>query len=88
MSDQHRPQLDEIAVGRVLDFDDAPGVLATSDLLPVDVDHGVGADDSEGDRLPELLDLLLVVFVLVAVREETYFLKSTLLSLFGPKQQS
>ena len=73
MSDQHRPQLDEVAVGRVLDFDDAPGVLATSDLLPVDVDHGVGADDSEGDRLPELLDLLLVVFVLVAATEQSEF---------------
>ena len=66
MGDQHRSKLDEIAVCRIFHFHYAPGILTASDLLSVDLDHGVGANDGEGDRLAKLLNLRLVILILVA----------------------
>ncbi|MDA4132869.1 MAG: hypothetical protein OK454_07070 [Thaumarchaeota archaeon] len=44
------PQVDELAVVLILDVDDAPPVLAAADLLTVDDDGLLGADDGEGDK--------------------------------------
>jgi hypothetical protein len=63
--DQHRSQLDEVAVRRIFDLDDSPRILPTSNLLAVNLDHRVGAHDREGDGLAKLLNLLLVVFILI-----------------------
>ena len=69
MGDEHRPQLDEIAVLGVLNLHDSPGILATSDLLASDLDEGVGADDGEGNGLAQVLHLVLEVFVFVAKKK-------------------
>ena len=66
MGDQHRPKLDKIAVCRIFHFHYAPGILTASDLLSVYLDHGIGANDGEGDRLAKLLNLRLVILILVA----------------------
>jgi hypothetical protein len=44
-------EVDELAVSLVLDVDHAPAVLATADLLAVDDDGLLTADDGEGDDL-------------------------------------
>lgn len=49
-AEQEVPQIDELAVVLVLDVDDAPPVLATSDLLAVDNDRLLGANDGEGNE--------------------------------------
>lgn len=47
---QHLPELDEIAMRLVVDFDGTPGVGTTADSSTVGSgDVGVGADDGEGD---------------------------------------
>lgn len=51
--EQEVPQVDELAVVLVLDVDNAPSVLATTDLLAVDDDVLLGADDSEGNEVLE-----------------------------------
>ena len=66
MGDQHRSKLDEIAVCRIFHFHNAPGILTPSDLLSVYLDHGIRANDGEGDRLAKLLNLRLVILILVA----------------------
>lgn len=43
-------EVDEFAVVLVLDVDDAPAVLAATDLLAVDNDALFGTDDGEGDE--------------------------------------
>lgn len=43
-------QVDEFAVVFVLDVDDAPSVLAATDLLAVNNDGLFGTDNSEGDK--------------------------------------
>jgi len=47
---QEVPQVDELAVVLVLDVDDAPPVLPGGDLLAVDNDGLLGADDGKGDK--------------------------------------
>lgn len=44
-------EVDELAVSLVLDVDHAPAVLAAADLLAVDDDGLLTADDGEGDDL-------------------------------------
>lgn len=51
--EQEVPQVDELAVVLVLNVDNAPSVLATTDLLAVDNDVLLGADDSEGNEVLE-----------------------------------
>lgn len=51
--EQEVSQVDKLAVILVLDVDDAPPVLATTDLLAVDDDVLLGADDSEGNEVLE-----------------------------------
>lgn len=61
-------EVHELAVLLVLDIDDAPAVLAPADGLAVDEDVGLGADNGEGDFLPDVLvygDFLFVVLVCV-----------------------
>lgn len=48
---QEIPQVDELAVVLVLDVDDTPPVLAAADLLAVDDDGLLGADNSKGDEV-------------------------------------
>lgn len=43
-------EVDEFAVVLVLDVDDAPTVLAATDLLAVDNDALFGTDDGEGNE--------------------------------------
>jgi hypothetical protein len=43
-------QVDEFAVLLILDVDDAPAVLTTANLLAVDNDVLLGADNSEGNQ--------------------------------------
>lgn len=43
-------EVHELAVGLVLDVDDAPAVLAAPDGLAVDDDVALGANDGEGDQ--------------------------------------
>lgn len=50
-AEQEVPEVDELAVVLVLDVDDAPAVLAAADLLAVDNDGVLGADDCEGDHV-------------------------------------
>ena len=47
---QEVTQVDEFAVVLILDVDDAPSVLAAADLLAVDDDVLLGANDSEGNE--------------------------------------
>src|SRR5690606_28236555 len=49
-AEQEVPEVDELAVLLVLDVDDAPPVLATTDLLAVDNDVLLRADNGEGDE--------------------------------------
>lgn len=44
-------EMDEFAVVLIFDIDDAPAVLAASDLTPVDGDRSLGADDGEGHEI-------------------------------------
>jgi hypothetical protein len=48
---QEIPEVHELAVVLVLDVDDAPPVLATPDLLAIDNDRLLGADDGKGDEV-------------------------------------
>ena len=57
MSDEHRTQLDKVAVLRVLHFYDAPGILPPPHLLSTHLHHGVGTAHSKGDRVPQLGNL-------------------------------
>lgn len=51
--EQEVPQVDKLAVVLILDVNDAPSVLATPDLLAIDDDVLLGADDSEGNEVLE-----------------------------------
>ena len=56
----------EVGVARVLDLDQAPGVLAGAHLAVADVDGLLGADDGEGHQAAQLgvlLDRVLVVLL-------------------------
>ena len=46
---QEVTRVDEFAVVLILDVDDAPSVLAAADLLAIDDDALLGANDSEGN---------------------------------------
>lgn len=48
---QEVTQVDELAVVLVLDVDHTPSVLTATDLLAVDNDRLLGADDSEGNKV-------------------------------------
>ena len=50
-AEQEVSEVDEFAVVLVLDVDDAPPVLASTNLLAVDNDRLLGANDSEGDQV-------------------------------------
>jgi hypothetical protein len=50
-AEEEVPEVDEFAVVFVLDVDDAPPVLAAPDLLAIDNDGLLGADDGEGDQV-------------------------------------
>jgi hypothetical protein len=43
-------EVDELAVGLILDIDDTPSVLATTDLLAVDDDRLLGSNDGKGNE--------------------------------------
>lgn len=60
--EQEIPEVDELAVVLVLDVDDAPPVLAAADLLAVDNDGLLGANDGKGN---EVLEIVLA-FVLLS----------------------
>jgi hypothetical protein len=49
-AEEEVPQVDEFAVVLVLDVDNAPPVLATPDLLAIDNDGLLGADNGEGNQ--------------------------------------
>lgn len=49
-AEEEVPQVDELAVVLILDVDNAPPVLTTADLLAIDNDGLLGADNSEGDQ--------------------------------------
>lgn len=49
-SEQEVSQVDEFAVGLVLDVDDTPSVLTSADLLAIYNDGLLGADNSKGDK--------------------------------------
>lgn len=67
---QEVPQVDELAVVLVLDVDDAPAVLAAADLLAVNDDRVLGADDSEGNHV--LRSKRLIQCQCVGRRQRTY----------------
>lgn len=48
---QEIPEVDEFAVVLVLDVNDTPPVLAATDLLAVDDDRLLGADNGKGDEV-------------------------------------
>ena len=48
--EQEVPQVDEFAVVLILNIDDTPSVLTSTDLLAVDDDALLGADDGDGDK--------------------------------------
>ena len=50
-AEQEVSEVDEFAVVLVLDVDDAPPVLASTNLLAVDNDRLLGANNSEGDQV-------------------------------------
>jgi len=64
-------QEDEFAVVLVLDVDDAPAVLATSDLLAIDDDVLLRSDNRKRNQVLDLLvqNSLLVIKLLIIVRE-------------------
>lgn len=49
-AEEEVPEVDELAVLLVLDVDDAPPVLAAADLLAIDDDVLLRADDGEGNK--------------------------------------
>ena len=51
VSDKHGSELDKVAVSRIFNFNDAPGILSTPDLLAVYLDHGVGTNNCKWDGL-------------------------------------
>ncbi len=57
---------EEVRVARVVDLDDAPGVLASSDLAATDLNDILGSDDGERHEATELgilLDGVLVILL-------------------------
>ena len=48
--EQEVAEVDKLAVSLVFDIDDTPSVLTSTDLLAVDDDALLGADDGEGDK--------------------------------------
>ena len=63
---QGRADGQEVRVARVVDLDDAPGVLPGADAATADLDDVLGADDGEGHETPQLgvlLDRVLVVLL-------------------------
>ena len=67
-------QVNEFAVSLVLDVNDTPAVLATANLLAVDNDRLLRADDGEGYKA--LRKLVLVIPITAA-----FFLENTYLDL-------
>lgn len=49
--EQEVSQVDELAVILILNVDDAPPILASTDLLAVDNDVLLGADDGKGNKV-------------------------------------
>ena len=49
-AEEEVPQVDEFAVVLILDVDNTPPVLATPDLLAIDNDGLLGANNSEGNQ--------------------------------------
>ncbi len=80
--EQEVPEVDEFAVGLVLDVDDAPPVLAAPDLLAVDDDRLLRSNDSEGNEV--LLATVSRVASIKLVRVE----KLTLISAFIARSSS
>jgi hypothetical protein len=50
-SQEEVPQVDKLAVVLVFDVDDAPSVLATSDLVTIYDDGLLGSYDGEGNQI-------------------------------------
>lgn len=50
-SQEEVSQVNEFAMGLVLNIDNAPSVLATSDLVTIDNDGLLGSDDSKGNQI-------------------------------------
>merc|ERR1719317_1837273 len=75
VGDKHTPQLDEVAVLRVLDIHNAPGILPASHLLTGHLYHCVCSADCERNTLPQLshLQFVFLIFVTVNIRETIDF---------------
>lgn len=61
---QRAPDGQEVRVPRVVDLDDAPGILPRADAAAADLDDLLAADDGEGHQAAQLAVLLHRVFVI------------------------
>lgn len=78
---QEVAQVHKLAVVLVLNIDDAPAVLAATDLLAIDDDGFFGTDDGEGHKGLDVVaqGTLLIVELFVVVGEHLEVVESELL---------
>ena len=67
-ADEEVSKVDELAMVLVFDIDDAPSILATSDLLAIDDDGLLAPNDRKRDHVLDLtIDVPLLIIELVIV---------------------
>lgn len=73
MCDQHGSEFNEVAMVGIFDLDDSPRILPSPNLFPVDFNKCIGPDHGKRNGVPEVLHLLLVVFIFITETPKHFF---------------